>query len=134
MTYFIRMYLSPCTGFKIEKDQLDDLKNMFHAQNSDIFDVLADLSFDSDIKYRQEKSDYAKWVVENYKNLKAQEFLDFLLALYVKQGILGFRRDGIASKIELYGKWQARDIVQEFWGMEKLVEAYYEVQRSLYSK
>lgn len=118
----------------IEKDQLDDLKRMFHAENSDIFDILAHLSFDSDIKYRQERSEYAKGIIEHYESLKAQEFLDFLLALYVKQGILDFRKDRLSRKIELYGKWQAREIAQEFWGMEKLVEAYYEVQRSLYSK
>lgn len=118
----------------IEKDQLDDLKRMFHAENSDIFDILAHLSFDSDIKYRKERSEYAKWVVENYESLKAQEFLDFLLTLYVKQGILDFRKDRLSRKIELYGKWQAREIANEFWGMEILVEAYYEVQRSLYNK
>ncbi len=118
----------------IEKDQLDDLKRMFHAENSDIFDILAHLSFDSDIKYRQERSEYAKGIIEHYESLKAQEFLDFLLALYVKQGILDFRKDRLSRKIELYWKWQAREIAQEFWGMEKLVEAYYEVQRSLYSK
>jgi type I restriction enzyme R subunit len=44
----------------IEKDQLNDLKTMFHAENSDIFDILAHLSFDCDIKYRQERSEYAK--------------------------------------------------------------------------
>lgn len=118
----------------IEKDQLDDLKRMFHAENSDIFDILAHLSFDSDIKYRQERSEYAKWVIEHYESFKAQDFLDFLLTLYVKQGILDFRKDRLSRKIELYGKWQAREIAQEFWGMENLVEAYYEVQRSLYSK
>ncbi len=118
----------------IEKDQLNDLRKMFNAENSDIFDILAHLSFDSDIKYRQERSEYAKWVVSKYESLKAQDFLDFLLALYVKQWILDFRKDRFSRKIELYGKWQAREIAHEFWGMKKLVEAYYEVQRSLYSK
>jgi hypothetical protein len=54
--------------------------------------------------------------------------------LYVKQGILDFRKDRLSRKIELYWKWQAREIAKEFGGTEKLVEAYYEVQRSLYSK
>lgn len=118
----------------IEKDQLDDLKTMFHAEKSDIFDILAHLSFDSDIKYRKQRSEYAKGVLEHYESLRAREFLEFLLALYVKQGILDFRRDGLASKIALFNRGQAREIAREFGWMNQLVEAYYEVQRSLYSK
>ena len=118
----------------IEQDQLDDLRKMFHAENSDIFDILAHLSFDADIKYRAERSKYAESVLTHYESLKAREFLEFLLALYVKQGILDFRRDSLASKIALFNRGQAREIASEFGGINELVDAYYEVQRSLYSK
>ena len=118
----------------IEQEQLDDLKTMFHAENSDIFDILAHLSFDRDIKYRAERRQYAESLLSNYESLKAREFLEFLLALYVKQGILDFRRDSLASKIALFNRGQAREIASEFGGMNELVDAYYEVQRSLYSK
>ena len=118
----------------IEQEQLDDLKTMFHAENSDIFDILAHLSFDRDIKYRAERRQYAESVLTHYESLKAREFLEFLLALYVKQGILDFRRDSLASKIALFNRGQAREIASEFGGMDELVDAYYEVQRSLYVK
>jgi type I restriction enzyme R subunit len=57
---------------------------MFEASDSDIFDILAHLSFDSDIKYRSGRSIYGEEVVDRYDSFKAREFLEFLLALYVK--------------------------------------------------
>lgn len=118
----------------LDKEQLEDLKTMFEATDSDIFDVLAHLSFNNDIKYRSERSIYWEEVVDNYDSLKAREFLEFLLALYVKNGILEFRKDWLASKIELFNKWQAREIASEFGWIEELRNAYYEVQKSLYVK
>lgn len=118
----------------LDKEQLDDLKSMFEATDSDIFDILAHLSFDSDIKYRSERSIYWEEIVDNYNSLKAREFLEFLLALYVKNWILEFRKDWLASKIELFNKWQAREIASEFGWIEELRNAYYEVQKSLYVK
>lgn len=118
----------------LDKEQLEDLKTMFEATDSDIFDILAHLSFDNDIKYRSERSIYWEEVVDNYDSLKAREFLEFLLALYVKNGILEFRKDWLASKIELFNKWQAREIASEFGWIEELRNAYYEMQKSLYVK
>lgn len=118
----------------LDTEQLEDLKNMFMARDSDIFDILAHLSFDSDIKYRSERSIYGEEVVDRYDSFKAREFLEFLLALYVKNWILEFRKDWLASKIKLFNKWQAREVAEEFWGFEELKNAYYEVQKSLYVK
>ena len=116
----------------LDREQLEDLRKIFNAQDSDIFDVLAHISFESDIKYRKERSKYWEESIEKYENLKAREFLEFLLWLYVKNGILDFRKDGLSSKIALYNKWQASEIASEFWGIEKLKNAYYELQGSLY--
>ncbi len=118
----------------LDKEQLDDLKNMFEASDSDIFDILAHLSYGSDIKYRSERSIYWEEIVDKYDSLKAREFLEFLLALYVKNWILEFRKDSLSSKIQLFNRWQARELAEEFWWVEELKNAYYEVQRSLYVK
>ena len=118
----------------LDREQLEDLKNMFEASWSDIFDILAHLSFDSNIKFRSERSIYAEDVVWKYSSLKAKEFLEFLLDLYVKNWILDFRRDGLSSKISLFNKWQAREIAEEFWWVNELKNAYYELQESLYIK
>jgi len=118
----------------LDTEQLEDLKNIFEAEWSDIFDILAHLSFDSDIKFRSERSIYGESVIWKYKSLKAKEFLEFLLDLYVKNWILDFRKDWLSNKIVLFNKWQAREIAEEFWGIKELKSAYYELQESLYVK
>lgn len=118
----------------LDTEQLDDLKNIFEANDSDIFDILAHLSYGSDIKYRSERSIYWEEIVDKYESLKAKEFLEFLLALYVKNWILEFRKDWLSSKIQLFNRWQARELAEEFWWVEELKNAYYEMQKSLYVK
>lgn len=118
----------------LDSEQLEDLKKIFEAEDSDIFDVLAHLSFNSDIKYRSERSIYWEEIVDNYESFKAREFLEFLLTLYVKTWILEFRKDWLSSKIALFNKWQAREIASEFGWLEELKNAYYELQKSLYVK
>lgn len=118
----------------LDNEQLEDLKRLFDAEDSDIFDILAHLSFETDIKFRSERSFYGEKAVEKYENLKAKEFLEFLLALYVKNWILDFRKDWLSSKISLFNKWQPREIADSFWGIEELKNAYYELQKSLYVK
>lgn len=118
----------------LDSEQLEDLKKMFEAEKSDIFDILAHISFNSDIKFRAERSEYGEETVEKYKSLKAKEFLEFLLGLYVKNGILEFRKDGLASKIALFNQGQPREIAETFGWMQELKNAYYELQKSLYVK
>ncbi len=126
--------LNSLSSIWLDKEQLEELKLIFEAKWSDIFDILAHLSFDSEIKFRSERSIYWEAVVWKYESLRAKEFLEFLLTLYVKDWIIEFRKDNLSSKLELFGKWQAREIAEEFWGISKLKEAYYELQESLYVK
>lgn len=118
----------------LDNEQLEDLKNMFEATDSDIFDILAHLSYGTDIKYRSERSIYGEEMVDKYSNFKAREFLEFLLVLYVKNWILDFRKNWLSSKIEMYNRGTSREVAEDFWWMKELVNAYYEVQRSLYVK
>lgn len=118
----------------IGEDQLSDLARMFEAEDSDIFDVLAHLSFNAEIKYRTERRQIAEKSLEEYENLQAKEFIEFLLTLYVNNGIRDFRRDGLSSKIALYNRGTTAEIAKVFGGNIKLRELYYQVQESLYMK
>ncbi len=64
--------------------------------------------------------------------MKTKEFLKFLLSLYVKNGILDFRKDNLSSKIALLNKWETREIAEEFWGIAELQNAYLELQKGTY--
>lgn len=125
--------LTHLASIGIGTDQLDDLARMFEAENSDIFDVLAHLSYGTDIRYRTERRDIASSILDEYESLDARAFLEFLLTLYVRNGILEFRKDWLSKKIELFGR-KPRDLATVFGSNTALREAYYKVQESLYVK
>lgn len=68
------------------KQQLMEFQKILNAENSDLYDVLAYIGFHSDILERATRADKAKIHLDNY-DPKQQEFLNFVLSQYVKQGV-----------------------------------------------
>jgi type I restriction enzyme R subunit len=68
------------------KQQLTEFQQILNAENSDLYDVLAYIAFQSKIIARVERADRAKIRLNNY-DPKQQEFLNFVLNQYVKQGV-----------------------------------------------
>ena len=89
----------------IDETQLNDLKQMFEAEESDIYDVLAHLSFNLDIKTRSERAFavHHRKYIEKYHNDKVREFLDFILERYEKDGVKEMGSDKLSSLIKLSG-------------------------------
>jgi type I restriction enzyme R subunit len=68
------------------KQQLTEFQKILNAENSDLYDVLAYIAFHSAILERIDRADRAKIHLDNY-DPKQQEFLNFVLSQYVKQGV-----------------------------------------------
>ena len=68
------------------KQQLTEFQKILNAENSDMYDVLAYIAFHSDILERATRAHKAKIHLNNY-DPKQQEFLNFVLSQYVKQGV-----------------------------------------------
>lgn len=68
------------------KQQLTEFQKILNAENSDLYDVLAYIAFHADILERTDRADRAKIHLNNY-DTKQQEFLNFVLSQYVKQGV-----------------------------------------------
>lgn len=66
--------------------QLDELKNLVSAQDSDLFDVLSYIAYHKEIVPRLQRATKAKIKIAHYDNEK-QKFLDFVLKQYVDNGI-----------------------------------------------
>ena len=116
----------------LDAEQIENLKKIFEAEKSDIFDILAYISYGNEIKNRTERSKIAKSILEKYKNPKAKDFLQFLLELYEREWIMNFKKDGLSSKIELFNRWLAREIAAEFGWVQELKQAYYDLQKGIY--
>ncbi|MDA3942568.1 MAG: DEAD/DEAH box helicase family protein [Bacteroidetes bacterium] len=68
------------------KQQLQEFQKILNAENSDLYDVLAYIAFHSNIVERQERAARAKIHFNDYQP-KQQEFLNFVLSQYIKQGV-----------------------------------------------
>lgn len=69
------------------KDQLAEMQKIIHAENSDIFDVLAFVAYADTPLTREERAERAKIVISKEFGDKQQDFLTFVLAHYVSAGV-----------------------------------------------
>ncbi|HFN3222441.1 TPA: EcoAI/FtnUII family type I restriction enzme subunit R [Campylobacter coli] len=117
----------------VDENALKDLGEIFDKKDCDIYDVLAHLSFNAEIKTRQErvlqveKSEFLK----RFQKEKALKFIEFLLGRYQRYGIKDFDRS-LAPLIELSSLGNVKEIVSEFGGVENLKQSVDDLQREIY--
>lgn len=118
----------------IDESQLNDLKVIFEAENSDIYDVLAHISFNLNIKTRNERviAVESSEFVEKFHNEKAKEFIEFILERYEKDGVKELDEDKLGKLVDLSGLGTVREVAQNFGGIPQMREEYFELQREIY--
>ena len=126
--------LEKLRAMQIDEVQLDELKSIFEAEESNIYDVLAHLSFSLDIKTRSDRAfavHYRKYI-EKYHNDKVKEFLTFILQRYEKDGVKEMGSDKLSSLIKLSGM-DMRELKEAFAldGVNTR-EGYFGLQREIY--
>jgi len=126
--------LDKLKAMQIDEVQLDELKSIFEAEDSDIYDVLAHLSFNLDIKTRSDRAfavHYRKYI-DKYHNDKVKEFLTFILQRYEKDGVKEMGSDKLSSLIKLSGM-DIRELKKAFAldGVNTR-EGYFGLQREIY--
>ncbi len=112
------------------KQQLSEFQKILHAENSDLYDVLAYVAFHSTIIERTERADKAKVYLNNY-NSKQQEFLNFVLGQYVKQGVEELDDTKIGDLLTL--KYHAiADAKRELGDIKTIRNTFIDFQSHLY--
>lgn len=117
------------------KDQLETLKDIFQANDSDLFDVLAHIAFSKNIYSRKQRVEIVNRdskFFEVYSNFKAKDFLKFILERYEKDGIEELKSDSLKNLIQLKNMGTPKDVGTLFGGVDKLKEAYYKLQENIY--
>ena len=120
----------------IDEEQLESLKILFDAKESDIFDILMHISYTNDIITRKQRAETTREnqpFFEVYENLKARDFLKFILERYEQDGIKELKREKLANLVELNNLGTTKDAAQVFGGLQKLVDAFYKIQELLYA-
>lgn len=118
-------------GFDTE--QLQAMRHMIATPETDIFDVLAHISFSSDIKTRQDRANNVREdeFLTVYKNLKAKEFLEYVLNVYEQHGIEELGRSKLNDLIRI-NLGTTQDAKQAFGSTQNIIKAYYDLQKRIY--
>lgn len=110
--------------------QLEELKKLVKAQNSDLYDVLAYIAYHSEIVPRLERATKAELRLVGYDKAK-QEFLNFVLAQYVEKGVNELDDTRIKGLLELKYKSipDAKEVLGDIKGIR---ESFIGFQKYLY--
>jgi len=113
------------------KEQLGELSRMIDAEKSDLYDVLAYIAFAQAPISREERVNTHKDVIFSGYGGKQQEFLDFVLDHYVKQGVTELDQDKLPQLLEL--KYHAvADAVAVLGEVKDIREMFVGFQAHLY--
>lgn len=119
----------------VDENALKDLGEIFDKKDCDIYDVLAHLSFNTEIKTRQERVLQVEngEFLKRFQKEKALKFIEFLLGRYQQYGIKDFDRS-LSPLIELSSLGNVKEIVSEFGGVENLKKSVDDLQREIYAR
>lgn len=82
------------------REQLEGLKKLVHGEDSDLFDVLSYVAYHKEVIPRSERANRAKVYINDY-NQKQQEFINFVLEQYVKDGVSELDDEKLPDLLEL---------------------------------
>ena len=110
--------------------QLEDLRKLVHGEESDLYDVLNYIAYHKELVPRLDRADKAKIQLGDY-NSKQQEFLNFVLEQYVKEGVDELDDAKLPDLLEL--KYRAiADAKRELGDIKSIRETFIGFQEHLY--
>ncbi|MCT7968930.1 DEAD/DEAH box helicase family protein, partial [Laspinema sp. D1] len=113
--------------------ELTEISRIIDAEKSDIYDVLAYIAYASTPLTRRERVMGHKRLIFLGYNDKQQEFLEFVLDQYIKEGVNELNPDKLPQLIELKYRSMA-DAVKELDSIRDIRQLFIGFQRYLYEK
>jgi type I restriction enzyme R subunit len=111
-------------------EQLADLSKLVHGEDCDLYDVLNYVAYHKNLVPRLERADRAKIHFDSYDK-NQQEFLDFVLSQYVKEGVSELDDAKLPDILEL--KYQAiADAKAKLGEIKTIRETFIGFQEYLY--
>ena len=113
------------------RDQMEEMKRIIDAENSDIFDVLTYVRFALPTITREDRVRKSKKAIYNHYDWKQQEFLEFVLCQYVKEGVEELDQEKLTGFLQLkYGG--VGDAAAEFGSISEIRDLFIGFQQYLY--
>ena len=113
-------------------EQMAEMQRIIDAENSDLFDVLAHVSYALPPLSRQERAEKAKVGISTHFNSKQQGFLDFVLSQYVKIGVEELAQDKLSPLLKLKYHNAIADAVADLGKPEEIGKVFAGFQKYLY--
>lgn len=114
------------------KAQMAELQKIIDAENSDLFDVLANIAYALAPLTRQERAAKARVEITQHFNSKQQVFLEFVLAQYVKVGVEELETEKLSPLLKLKYDDSLPDAVHDLGEPEGIAQAFAGFQKYLY--
>lgn len=112
--------------------QLNDLQHLIHGEDSDLFDVLSYVAYHKELVPRVERAGKAKIYLNDYSK-NQQDFLNFVLEQYVRQGVGELDDAKLPDLLEL--KYQEiTDAKKELGDIKSIRETFVKFQEHLYEE
>ena len=110
--------------------QLEELRKIVHGEDSDLFDVLSYIAYHRNLVPRLKRAEKAKVHFSTY-NTEQQEFLNFVLDQYVKEGVTELDDSKLPDLLEL--KYHAiADAKSKLGDIKSIRETFIGFQEYLY--
>ncbi|OIO19879.1 MAG: restriction endonuclease subunit R [Candidatus Magasanikbacteria bacterium CG_4_9_14_0_2_um_filter_41_10] len=128
-----KVFLDNIANLGYGKEQLEDLQKMIDAEDSDLFDVLAYVSFASTPISRKERVDETKGKIFKELDSNAQEFITFVLEKYIEEGVEELDEQKLPDLLRL--KYHAMaDAEQKLGDVKEIRSIFFGFQKLLYTK
>ena len=116
------------------KDQLAEMQKIIDAENSDLFDVLAHVSFALQPITREERAARAIAIINAHFNSKQQSFLDFVLSHYIKVGVEELDQEKLTPLLRLKYHDSISEAVADLGKPEDIGKVFTGFQKYLYQQ
>lgn len=128
-----RVFLFKMSELGYDQEKLESLQKMINADDSDLFDVLAYVSFAIQPITREERVSEVKNIILEKLNDKEREFLDFVLTKYLEKGFEELGEEKLPILLNL--KYNAiANAEQNLGDVEKIRSMFFNLQKELYMK
>ena len=128
-----KVFLEKISAVGYGKDELETLQKMINAEQSDLFDVLAYISFLTQPITRKQRVEQAKTKIFEGLDTQQREFLEFVLAKYEDKGVEELDEEKLPILLNL--KYNAiADAESVLGGVDRIRSTFFGFQKSLYAK
>lgn len=127
-----KAFLEQISTLGYGKEELEALQKLIDAEDSDLFDVLAYISFNTPPITREERVTESKQNIFNPLDRKEREFLEFVLSKYVERGVEELDEEKLPQLLNLKYRSIA-DAEKTLGGVEKIRSTFFDFQKVLYS-